>query len=124
MLAESSLRLLRANLGDEHPYPLSCALTMANCLHDLGQLSAAEELRRETIARLRKILGDSHPDTLTAQANLAITMRAMGQGDEADRLLKQIVAEMTRPPLGESQPVIVALRSWVLADGELEPQPT
>ena len=92
------------NLGDEHPYSLSCALTMANCLHDLGQFSAAEDLQRETIARLRKILGDSHPDTLTAQANLAITMRAMGQGDEADRLQKHIVAAMTRPPLGESHP--------------------
>ena len=124
LLAESTLRSLRANLGDDHPYSLACALTMANCLHDLGQFSAAEELQRETIARLRERLGDSHPDTLTAQANLAITMRALGQGDEAGRLLRQIAESLARPPLGETHPVILALRNWVLADGELEPQPT
>ncbi len=124
LLAESTLRLLRLNLGDEHPYPLSCALTMANCLYDLRQFSDAEDLQRETITRLRKTLGDTHPDTLIAEANLAITMRAIGHGDEADQLLKQITAAMARPPLGESHPVIAALREWVPADGELEPQPT
>jgi hypothetical protein len=124
LLAESTLRSLRANLGDEHPYPLSCALTMANCLHDTGQFSAAEDLQRDTIARLRKTLRDSHPDVLTARANLAITMRALGQADEASRLLEQLTEAMARPPLGESHPIIVALRDWMLTDGELEPQPT
>ena len=36
----------------------------------------------------------------------------------------QIAAAMTRPPLGESHPSIVALRNWTLVDGEIEPQPT
>jgi hypothetical protein len=84
----------------------------------------AEDLQRETIARLRETLGDAHPDTLTAQANLAITMRALGHGDEAGPLLRQIAEDMARPPLGESHPAILALSQWVLADGELEPQPT
>jgi hypothetical protein len=97
---------------------------MANCLHDQGQFSAAEDLQRDTIDRLRKLLGDSHPDTLTAQANLAIVMRAMGQEDDAERLRRQIAATMTRPPLGDNHPSIVALRNWRLVDGELEPQPT
>jgi len=122
--AESTGRSLRANLGDDHPYSLSCALTMANCLHDLGQFSAAEELQRETIDRLRRAFGDSHPDTLTAQANLAITLRALGQGAEADRLQRHLLATMTRPPLAENHPLTLALRSWVLVDGEVEPQPT
>jgi hypothetical protein len=124
LLAESTLRSLRAGLGEDHPYSLSCALTMANCLHDQGQFSAAEDLQRDTIDRLRKLLGDSHPDTLTAQANLAIVMRAMGQEDDAERLRRQIAATMTRPPLGDNHPSIVALRNWRLVDGELEPQPT
>jgi hypothetical protein len=124
LLAESTLRSLRVNLGDDHPYSLSCALTMANCLHDLGQFSAAVDLQRDTIARLRKILGDSHPDTLTAQGNLAIVMLAMGQEDDANRFRDQIAAAMTRPPLGDSHPSIVALRDWTLVNGELEPQPT
>ena len=124
LLAEATFRSLRDNLGDDHPYSLSCALTMANCLHDLGQFSAAEDLQRDTIARLRKILGDSHPDTLTAQANLAIIMRATGQEEDANRLRDQIAAAMARPPLGETHPSTVALRNWALVDGELEPQPT
>jgi tetratricopeptide (TPR) repeat protein len=124
LLAESAQRSLRANLGDDHPYSLSCALTMANCLHDLGQFSAAEELQREIIERLRGIFGDSHPDTLTARANLAITLRSLGQKGEADRLQRQLSAEMTRPPLGENHPLTLALRNWVLVDGEVEPQPT
>jgi TIR domain/Tetratricopeptide repeat/NB-ARC domain len=122
--AESTLRALRDNLGANHPYPLSCALTMANCLHDQGQLSAAENLQREVIRHLRETLGDSHPDTLTAQANLAITLRALGQGEEADGLQRRIIAAMARPQFGERNPSIVALRNWVLVDGELEPQPT
>ena len=97
---------------------------MANCLHDLGQLSAAEELRRETIDRLRTVFGDSHPDTLTAQANLAITLRALGQVGEADRLQRHLIAAMTRPPLGDNHPLTLALRNWALVDGEVEPQPT
>ena len=124
MLAESTLRSLRVGLGENHPYSLSCSLTMANCLHDQGQFSASEELQRDTIERLRKILGDSHPDTLTAQANLAIVLRSMGQEDDADRSQRQIAATMARPPLGENHPGMVALRNWRLVDGELEPQPT
>jgi hypothetical protein len=124
LLAESTLRSLRHNLGDDHPYALSCALTLANCLHDLGQFSAAEDLQRETIAQLRKIRGDSHPDTLTAQANLTIIMRAAGQVEDADRSQRHVAEAMTRPPLGESHPSIVALRDLALVDGELEPQPT
>ena len=124
LLAESTLRSLRHNLGDDHPYALSCALTLANCLHDLGQFSAAEDLQRETIAQFRKIRGDSHPDTLTAQANLTIIMRAAGQVEDADRSQRQVAEAMTRPPLGESHPSIVALRDLALVDGELEPRPT
>ena len=36
-------------------------INRANCLHDLGRLSDAESLQRETLERLRKTLGARHP---------------------------------------------------------------
>ena len=61
-----------------HPFTLSCQINKANCLHDLGQLSDAETLLRETLERLRRTLGATHPDTQVCEANLAIMLRGLG----------------------------------------------
>ncbi len=52
-LAEDTLRRMRRKLGEMHPLTLSCAVNLANCLGDSGELATAEALERETISRLR-----------------------------------------------------------------------
>jgi len=97
---------------------------MANCLHDRGELSAAEDLQRDTIARLRAILGRLPSRHAHRSGNLAIVMRAMGREEDAVLLQRQIADALARRSLDESHPSIVALLNWTLVDGELEPQPT
>ena len=38
----------RGKLGEDHPFTLSCAVNLANCLGDLGDLAEAEAIERET----------------------------------------------------------------------------
>ncbi len=105
-------------LGKDHPFVLACAVNKANCLHDDGQLSAAEDLLRETVERLRKTLGEQHPDTLICEGNLAVIMHARGRADDAGLLQQQVIAAM-EPVLGAEHPSIDAVAGWRL----LQPRP-
>jgi hypothetical protein len=110
-------------LGKDHPFVLACAMNKANCLHDDGQLSAAEDLLRETVERLRKTLGEQHPDTLICEGNLAVIMHAQGRADDAGLLQRQVIAAM-EPVLGAEHPGIDAVAGWRLHNRDLEVQPT
>ncbi len=114
---------MRSILGDDHPFTLSCAVNLANCLGDSGDLAAAEQLQRETIARLRDTLGLLHPDTLTCEANLAVTLRGAGQDEEAEELRARVLNDLG-PVLGPHHPNVELLQDWQRIDRELEPQPT
>ncbi len=74
-LGERTLQALRGRLGEDHPFALSCATNLADCLHDAGKLAKAEALLRETAALLQRKLGPQHPDALVCEANLAVTLR-------------------------------------------------
>lgn len=83
-LAESTVKSMREKLGAHHPFILSCAVTMANCLHDLEQLEGAESLQRDTgRATSADFLGGQHPDTLVCEATLAVALRASRRTEEA-----------------------------------------
>ena len=56
-----------------HPFTLSCAINMANCLHDLGRFEEAEALAGQTRTQFAEVLGPLHPDTLVCEANLAVS---------------------------------------------------
>ena len=119
-MAEETRRLMRRRLGDTHPFTLSCAVNLANCLGESGELGTAEALERETIARLRKTLGPDHPDTLACQANLAVTLREAGRGGEAGQLREQILDDFSRV-LGPSHPIAALLHDWRRISRDLEP---
>ena len=40
---------MHSRLGDTHPLTLSCAVNLANCLGDSGDLTRAMAVERETI---------------------------------------------------------------------------
>ncbi len=122
-LADRTLTGLRAALGDDHQFTLTCAVNRANCLHDLGRLRDAETQLRETLDRFSKTLGPRHPDTLLCQANLAVLLRTSGKTEDAIRLQQLVMGEL-RDVLIEEHPSIVALREWRLQSRDLEVQPT
>jgi len=53
---------MRGKIGDSHPLALCCAINLANCHGDAGDLDAAEAMERQTVPQLQEALGDDHPD--------------------------------------------------------------
>ena len=79
-------------MGDDHPSTLLSATNLAEVLHDLGEVQAACELNRDTLARRRRALGEDHPQTLRTAANLARNLRALGEVQAAHNLDKDAPA--------------------------------
>jgi Tetratricopeptide repeat len=48
-------------------------------LQALGQLEAARDLDKDTLARRRRVLGEDHPDTRTSASNLALDQAAIAR---------------------------------------------
>jgi Tetratricopeptide repeat len=121
-LARQTLITMRTRLGDNHPFSLSCAVNLADCLADSEDLSQAEALERETIPRLQEKLGPRHPDTLACEANLAVTLHLAGREPEAERSRARILNELSSV-LGSSHPDVALLLGWQHIDRDLEPLP-
>jgi hypothetical protein len=66
-LAEDTLIRGRRVLGDDHPFILLLAATLAFALTGLGEYRAARELAEDTLTRCRRVLVDDHPDTRAAK---------------------------------------------------------
>jgi hypothetical protein len=113
---------MRTRLGDSHPFALSCAVNLASCLSDSGDLERAEALEREMIPRLRQKLGPQHPDTLACEANLAVTLHLAGRDEEAERARAGILDEFSRVQ-GPRHPDVMLLQDWRRIDRDLEPLP-
>jgi hypothetical protein len=121
-LARQTLAAMTASLGEDHPFTLSCAINLANCLGDLGELAEAEDVERGTLPGLRGRLGPQHPDTLVCEANLAVTLYLAGREEQASELRDRVLAEMDLL-LGEDHPNGILLREWERNNRDLEPQP-
>jgi Tetratricopeptide repeat len=115
--------VMQEQLGENHPFTLSCQVNKANCLHDLGRLAEAEILQRETADGMRKALRSNHPDTFICEANLAVILRAQGRSEEAEALRDRVIRGL-RQVLGIEHPNVLALRDWRLQNRDLEAQPT
>ena len=112
---------MRRKLGETAPVTLACAVNLANCLGDAGELDAAEALERETVSQLTQVLGAEHPDTLVCQANLAVTLREAGRDREAKDLKAKVLADC-RQVLGTGHPDAIQLREGQRINRDLEPQ--
>ena len=122
-MVDETLGVMREQLGENHPFTLSCEGNKANCLHDLRRLTDAESLQRETVERFKKSLGNNHPDTYVCEANLAIVLRAQGRKEEAEVLQDKVIMGLSQV-LGSEHPNVGALRNWKLQNRDLEAQPT
>jgi hypothetical protein len=111
---------MRDKLGETHPLTLACAVNVANCLGDGGDVGPGEQLERETVTQLTAVLGAEHPDTLVCQANLAVTLRDAGRDREAKDLKAKVLAELAHV-LGAGHPDTLQLREGQRINRDLEP---
>jgi Tetratricopeptide repeat len=81
-LDEDTLLRRRQVLGEDHPYTLQSATSLAIDLRLLGDLQTARELDEDTLNRKRRVLGDDHPHTRISGSNLAEDLRLLGEDDE------------------------------------------
>ena len=72
-------------------------------LRHLGEVEAARELDKRTLARRRRVLGEDHPDTLWSAHNLAADLRQLGEVEAARELDEDTLARRRRV-LGEDHP--------------------
>jgi hypothetical protein len=93
----------RRVLGEDDPYTLDIANSLASDLRGLGEVPAARELDEDTLARRQRILGDDHPSTLTSAGNLAIDLSGMGEYQAARQLGEDTLARRRRA-LGTDHP--------------------
>jgi tetratricopeptide (TPR) repeat protein len=61
---------------------------LAVCLHNLGDLEAAEPLHRKALELGLRVLGPEHPEVAVTRRNLAALLVAKGSLDEAERELR------------------------------------
>ena len=112
---------MQQRLGEAHPLSLSCAVNLANCLADSGELAPALNLQHETISRLAAVLGTDHPDTLVCESNLAVTLHNAGREAEAAERRTHALDGLGQV-LGSDHPDAIQLRNWQWINRDLEPQ--
>jgi tetratricopeptide (TPR) repeat protein len=113
---------LAAQLGPDHRYTLSAAVTLANCLGDVGATAEAERIEREALRQFGDLLGQNHPDTLACESNLAVSLEANGSKAEAGRIRERIVA-LLEVRLGADHRNTVKARTGERINLGLEAQP-
>jgi hypothetical protein len=110
---------MRQKLGERHPLALSCAVDLANCRGDSGDLKSAEAMERQAVRLLKEVLGDDHPDTLVCEANLIVTLHQAGWIERAETLRNQILDRFSKT-LAPEHPLARPLEVWQRIDLELE----
>jgi tetratricopeptide (TPR) repeat protein len=102
-LQESTVTLMLALFGAEHPDTLASQNNLALTLQAQGDLAGARVLLESVLAVQTRTLGAEHPSTLTGQNNLALTLQAQGDLAGARVLLESVLAVQTRT-LGVEHP--------------------
>jgi DNA-binding SARP family transcriptional activator len=97
-------RALRSSLlGEDHPYTLESAGSLARNLRELGRFEQARHLAVDTLTRCRRVLGHDHPYTLQSASNLSLNLWELGQYEQA-RQLGEDTFTRCRRALGEDHP--------------------
>jgi serine/threonine protein kinase len=100
---ERSLELRRRVLGPQHPDTLRGMNDLARVLREKEQLTASEDLLRNTLATERRVLGPENPDTLSSMTELANVLHDEGRLPESEKLRRETL-EVQRRVLGPEHP--------------------
>ena len=90
-------------LGPDHLDTLGGNSTLAHILEARGEVTEAEALLRDTLARKQRTLGPEHPGTLDTMHTLAILLQNAGRLDQSEPFTREVLAVRTRV-LGPDHP--------------------
>lgn len=94
MVSAGRNAILSISLAEER-HASHLQLSLANLLHDHGDLKSAEALLRESLAARAASLGRGHKGTREAAQKLALVLRDLGNFAEACSLLKENLAALS-----------------------------
>jgi tetratricopeptide (TPR) repeat protein len=88
-LQEETVKLLKANLGRDHPYTLNGMNDLAAMYWSSGRLDKSMPLFEEVLRLQKAKSGAEHPVTLNTMANLGVSYKDAGRPGEALPLLEE-----------------------------------
>jgi tetratricopeptide (TPR) repeat protein len=88
-LAEQTLILKRAALGENHPETLNELAGLAVCLSAAGRWDKSLPLYEEVLRKRRDTLGPEHPDTLMSMGGLGAAYRRTSAPERAEAVLRE-----------------------------------
>jgi tetratricopeptide (TPR) repeat protein len=91
MLAETSLRVRKRELGEEDERTLRTKNVLGHSLRQMGKYRAAEKLHRQALKGRWKVLGEEHPGTLISANGLAMVLLARGDYKTAEELHRWVM---------------------------------
>jgi tetratricopeptide (TPR) repeat protein len=77
-LYEQTVKLLKANLGPDHPATLSCRSNLAAAYRAAGQFDKAQPLYEQAVEFMKANLGPNHPETLNGLRKLSDLLAQYG----------------------------------------------
>jgi tetratricopeptide (TPR) repeat protein len=113
---------LRASVGLDHHYTLTCGSSLATAYAELGDVDRSRALGEQVLPRLRVVLGPNHPHTLMCAANLSLDLRAQNHPQDADELRTDTLARY-REILGADHPDVLEVEEGLRVDFVFEPSP-
>jgi CHAT domain-containing protein/tetratricopeptide (TPR) repeat protein len=102
-LAQQSLEMARAYLGEVHPEVATGLNNLAGVYYALGNYAEAEPLHQQALAIRRTTLGEDHPDFAASLNNLAWLYYSRGNYAAAEPLCRQAL-DVLGKSLGEDHP--------------------
>jgi tetratricopeptide (TPR) repeat protein len=102
-LLEETFKLMKANLGADHPNTLASMNNLASAYGDVGKRDLAVPLYEETVKLKKAKLGADHPDTLVSMSNLASAYQGAGKLDLALPLFDETL-KLRKAKLGADHP--------------------
>ena len=103
-LAVKSLKVRRAELGQQHEETLDCMTILGEVYESRGQIKGAEELFTQVMETGKRKLGARHPTTLSSMHHLASTYSEQGRWGDAEELLMRVI-EIKKKTLGADHPI-------------------
>jgi len=105
-LAEASVNLCQAFLGESHAETLAAKNDLAIALNSLAEHEKAREIEEYLVEAYQKIGGENNHNALTIMNNLGLTYRSLGQYEKALAVQTQVLQEFQRLH-GENHPATV-----------------
>jgi serine/threonine protein kinase len=118
-LGERSLRLLKAQLGPDHPDTVNGMLRLALTYQDAGRLAEALPLYGEAVKFQQARLGPDHPQTLLSMNCLAVAHRLTGQMAEALKLHEEALKLQRKRPGPNHPQTLVTMNNLAAAYREV-----